>query len=46
VLRCNAHARRTVLAVAGNDFCIVAASTRMSSGFDILTRNSNKMLQL
>jgi len=35
-----------VLAVAGEDYCIVAASTRMSSGFDILTRNSSKLLQL
>ncbi len=39
-------ARRTVLAVAGQDYCIVAASTRMSSGYDILTRKSSKMLQL
>ncbi|KAL6746964.1 nucleophile aminohydrolase [Haematococcus lacustris] len=36
----------TVLAVAGEDYCIVAASTRMSSGFDILTRDSSKLLQM
>ena len=37
---------RTTLAVAGEDYCIVAASTRMSSGFDILTRQSSKMMNL
>lgn len=36
----------TVLAVAGEDYCIVAASTRMSAGFDIMTRNSSKILKL
>lgn len=36
----------TVLAVAGQEYCIVAASTRMSSGYDILTRDSSKLLQL
>ena len=29
---------RTVVAVAGNDYCIVAGSTRLSTGFSILTR--------
>eukprot|EP00983_Pelagomonas_calceolata_P107573 1159359-Pelagomonas_calceolata.AAC.8 len=38
---------RTVLAVAGEDYCIVAASTRMSAGFDIMTRqDSSKVLKL
>ncbi|PNW69669.1 hypothetical protein CHLRE_26g756797v5 [Chlamydomonas reinhardtii] len=36
----------TVVAVAGEDYCIVAASTRMSTGFSILTREATMMLQL
>lgn len=36
----------TVLAVAGYGYCIVAASTRLSSGYDILTRDSSKLMQL
>lgn len=36
----------TVVAVAGNDYCIVAASTRMSTGYSILTRNKSKILRL
>ena len=36
----------TVVAVAGDDYCIVAASTRMSTGYSILTRNKSKILQL
>jgi len=38
--------RRTCVAVAGNDYCIVAASTRMSTGYNILTRNSSMLMQL
>jgi len=34
------------LAVAGEDYCIVAASTRLSTGYSILTRHSTKLLQL
>ena len=30
---------RTVVAVAGNDYCIVAGSTRLSTGYSILTRD-------
>lgn len=37
---------RTCLAVAGADYCIVGASTRMSTGYSILTRRSSKILQL
>lgn len=37
---------RTCLAVAGADYCIVAASTRMSTGYSILTRRSSKILTL
>lgn len=36
----------TVLAVAGNDYCIVAGSKRLSTGYSILTRNQSKILQL
>ncbi|WIA18407.1 hypothetical protein OEZ86_001990 [Tetradesmus obliquus] len=36
----------TCLAVAGADYCIVAATTRMSTGYSILTRRSTKILQL
>ncbi|EFJ46384.1 hypothetical protein VOLCADRAFT_62543 [Volvox carteri f. nagariensis] len=38
--------RRTVVAVAGEDYCIVAGSTRMSTGFSILTRDASMLLQL
>jgi 20S proteasome subunit beta 6 len=34
------------VAVAGADYCIVAASTRMSTGYSILTRKASKILQL
>lgn len=36
----------TVLAVAGADYCIVAGSTRLSTGYSILTRDQSKMCQL
>ena len=34
------------MAVAGNDYCIVAGSTRLSTGYSILTRNQTKILRL
>lgn len=40
------RARRTALAVAGEDYCVVAADTRMSSGFNILCREKGKCSQL
>ena len=40
------RAGRTVLAVAGESYAIVAGSTRMSTGFSILTRESSKFAQM
>ncbi len=37
---------RTCVAVAGNDYCIVAASTRLSTGYSILTRDGSRILKL
>lgn len=36
----------TCVAVAGEDYCIIAASTRLSTGYNILTRDSSMILQL
>ncbi|GLI60901.1 hypothetical protein VaNZ11_003132 [Volvox africanus] len=36
----------TAVAVAGEDYCLVAGSTRMSTGFNILTRDASMLLQL
>lgn len=36
----------TVVAVAGDDYCIVAGSTRLSTGYSILTRHQSKILRL
>jgi 20S proteasome subunit beta 6 len=36
----------TVVAVAGHDYCIVAASTRLSTGYSILTREETKLCRL
>ena len=37
---------RTCVAVAGNDYCIVAASTRLSTGFSILSRDVSMILKM
>ena len=34
------------MAIAGEDYCIVAADTRMSTGFNIMTRDCTKIIQL
>ncbi|KAK2076289.1 hypothetical protein QBZ16_001221 [Prototheca wickerhamii] len=36
----------TVVAVAGNDYCIVGGSKRLSTGYSILTRDQSKILKL
>lgn len=37
---------RTCVAVAGNNYCVVAASTRLSTGFSILSRDVSMVLKL
>lgn len=34
------------MAVAGDDYCILAASTRMSTGYSILSRDQSKILKM
>jgi hypothetical protein len=36
----------TCVAIAGEDYCVIAADTRMSTGFSILTRNYSKIHQM
>lgn len=37
---------RTAVAVAGADYCILAADTRLSLGYAIQTRNSTKIMKM
>ena len=37
---------RTVLAIAGEDFSVIASDTRLSQGFSIHTRDSPKTYKL
>ncbi|KAI9581342.1 proteasome subunit beta type-1 [Glossina fuscipes] len=36
----------SIVAIAGNDFAVIAADSRLSSGYTIHTRNGNKLFQL
>ncbi|XP_043463172.1 proteasome subunit beta type-1 [Leptopilina heterotoma] len=36
----------SILAIGGNDFCIIGADTRLSTGYQINTRNQEKLFQL
>lgn len=36
----------TCVAVAGSDYCVVASSNRLSTGFSILTRNQEKIIKM
>jgi hypothetical protein len=44
--RLSPRAAGTCVAIAGEDYCIVAADTRMSTGFNIMTRDCTKIIQL
>lgn len=37
---------RSVVAIAGNDFVVIGADTRLSTGYSIFTRNQKKLFRL
>lgn len=37
---------RTVVAVAGKDFAVIAGDTRLSTGYSILTRHKSKLYEM
>lgn len=40
------HTHRSIVAIAGEDYAIIAADTRLSSGYSIHTREQNKSFKL
>ena len=43
---CPCYAPRTTVCLAGEDYAIAAGCTRMSTGYEILSRNQTKLFEL
>lgn len=46
LLLCGSGSCRTVLAVAGKDFCVVASDTRLGLGYSIPSRKVSRILKM